>query len=118
MFALFIYLFLLLRLLLWHMEVPKVGIKLELQLLAYATATATWDPSCNWDLYHCSQQRWILNPLNKARDGTCVLMDASQIHSLLSHGRNSLEAIHFLNLQVRRKLLLSSDRQRELGNKE
>ena len=24
--------------------------------------------------------RWILNPLSKARDQTCVLMDASQIH--------------------------------------
>ena len=24
--------------------------------------------------------RWILNPLSKARDGTCVLVDASQIH--------------------------------------
>ena len=29
-----------------HMEVPRVGVKLELQLLAHATATATWDPSC------------------------------------------------------------------------
>ena len=29
----------------WHMEVPRLGIKLELQLLAYATAIATPDLS-------------------------------------------------------------------------
>ena len=28
---------------LWHMEVPKLGVKLELQLLAYATATEMQD---------------------------------------------------------------------------
>ena len=28
-----------------HMEVSRLGVKLELQLLAYATATATWDPT-------------------------------------------------------------------------
>ena len=32
---------------LWHMEVPRVGIRLELQLLAYATVTATWDLSAS-----------------------------------------------------------------------
>ena len=32
----------------WHMEVPRLGIKLELQLLAYTIATATWEPSCIW----------------------------------------------------------------------
>ena len=26
----------------WHMEVTKLGVKLELQLPAYTTATATW----------------------------------------------------------------------------
>ena len=31
-------------------------------------------------IHHSSWQSQILNPLNKARDGTCVLMDASQIH--------------------------------------
>ena len=33
-----------LRLHLWHMEVPGLGIKSELQLQAYTTATATQDP--------------------------------------------------------------------------
>ena len=31
-------------------------------------------------LHHSSQQRRILNPLREARDQTCVLVDASQIH--------------------------------------
>ena len=39
-----------------HMEVPRLGIKLELQLLAYTTATATWNPSLICDPYHSSQQ--------------------------------------------------------------
>ena len=30
-------------------------------------------------LHHSSQQCWLLHPLGKARDRTCVLMDASQI---------------------------------------
>ena len=30
-------------------------------------------------LHHSSQQYQILNPLSEARDGTCILMDASQI---------------------------------------
>ena len=33
----------------WHMEVPRLGVKLDPQLPAYTTATATPDPSrvCN-----------------------------------------------------------------------
>ena len=30
-------------------------------------------------LHHSSRQHGILNPLNKSRDRTCILMDASQI---------------------------------------
>ena len=37
---------------------------------AYATATATSDPSHVCDLYLGFQQRQLLNPLSKARDGT------------------------------------------------
>ena len=47
---------------------------------ACSTATAAWGPSLICDLHHSSWQHWILNPLSKARDRTCVLMDASQIH--------------------------------------
>ena len=59
--CLFIHCFLGLHL--WHMEVPRLGAEMELQLLAYATATAMPD----------------LNTLSKARDGTCILMDPSQV---------------------------------------
>ena len=38
------------------------------------------DLSSICDLHHSSPQRQIVNPLSKARDRTCVLMDASQIH--------------------------------------
>ena len=62
-----------------HVEVPGVGVKLELQLLAYTTATATQDLICICDLHCNSQQHWILNPLSKARDQPCILMDTSQI---------------------------------------
>ena len=35
-----------------HMEVPKLGVKLELQPPVYTTATATQDLSCVCDLHH------------------------------------------------------------------
>ena len=60
------------------MEVPRLGVESELQLPAYTTATATRDPNLVFNLHHSSWQCWILNPRGKARDRTCVLMDASQ----------------------------------------
>ena len=62
-----------------HMEVPRLGVKLELQLQVYSTATAIWDPRRVRDLYHSSWQHQILHPLNEARDRICILMDTSQI---------------------------------------
>ena len=62
------------------MEVPRLGVESELQLPAYPTATGMPDLSHICNLYHGSQQCRILNPLCEARDGICVLMDASQIH--------------------------------------
>ena len=59
----------------WHMEVPRLEVESELQLPAYATATAMPDPSHICDLHHSSQQCQILNPLSKAKNRTCVLMD-------------------------------------------
>ena len=64
----------------WHMEVPKIGVKSKLQLLAYATATAMWDLSHVCDLHHSSWQCRIPHALSKARDQTLILMDTSQIH--------------------------------------
>ena len=61
------------------MEVPRLGVKLELELLAYTTAIAKGELSGIFDLYHSSQQRWILNLLSKARDRTYVPMDASWV---------------------------------------
>ena len=75
-----------LRMRLWHMEVPRLGVKLELQL---PDPTAVWDPSHICDLYHSLQRHWILNPLNKARDRTLILMDTSHVLNLLSHSGNS-----------------------------
>ena len=62
-----------------YMEVSRLEVKSELQLLAYTTATATPDPSHVFDLHHSSQRHWILTPLSKARDQTCVLMDTSWV---------------------------------------
>ena len=62
-----------------HMKIPRLGVEMDLQLLAHATATATQDLSRVCDLHHSSQQRWILKPLSRARDGTLVLMDASWV---------------------------------------
>ena len=61
-----------------HMEIPRLGGKLELQLPAYGTATATQDPSHICNLHHSSRQCRILNPLSEARDWT-RLMDTSQV---------------------------------------
>ena len=48
----FFFVFCLLRVpYLWHMEVPRLGVKLELQLSAYTTATAKQDPSHVCDLH-------------------------------------------------------------------
>ena len=65
---------------LWHMEVRRLGVKVELQLPAYTTDTAMWDPSRVCDLHHCSGQCQILNPLSEARVWTRNLMVPSWIH--------------------------------------
>ena len=64
----------------WQMGVPRLGVELELQLLSYSAATATPDLSSVCDIPQSSQQCWDLNPRSKARDWTCILMDASWVH--------------------------------------
>ena len=61
-----------------HMEVPRLGVKLEPHLPACITASAMQDPSHIWDLYHSSWQCWILNPLSHDRDLTGILMGTGQ----------------------------------------
>ena len=63
---------------LWLMKVPRPGGESELQLLACATATATLDLSCNWELHLTLWQLQILNPLRRAREWTCILIDTSE----------------------------------------
>ena len=58
-----------------HMEVPRLRDESE---PAYTTAPAMPDVSHVCNLHHSSQQRQI--PLGEARDGTCILMDPSQVH--------------------------------------
>ena len=65
LYLLLLLLFVFLSLHPWHMEVPRLGVKLELQLPAYATATATWDPSCVCDLHHSSWQTQSLTHLGR-----------------------------------------------------
>ena len=72
---------------LWHMEVPRLGVKLELQLLAYTTATNPPDPSRVCHLHHSSWQCQILKLLSETKDQTCILMDTGWVHSLLGHNR-------------------------------
>ena len=76
-----------------HMEVASLGVELELQLPAYTTATAMRDPSHTCDLHHSLWQCGILNPLGKARDRTCNIVDTSQVLNPLSHNRNSFHRI-------------------------
>ena len=71
---------------LWHMEVPRLVSTLQLQLQAYNTLHYSYTTFISHyttgtaaGLHHSSQQCQILNPLSKARDRTCVLMDTSQV---------------------------------------
>ena len=81
-----------------HMEVPRLGGQSELQMPV--CATATWDLSHICNLHHSSQQCWILNPLSKARDGTCVLMDTSWVCNPLSHKGNSWKLIFKISDEI------------------
>ena len=64
----------------WHIEGPRLGVKMELQ------------QAC----LHCSsQQCQILNPWSKARNGTCILMDTSWVLNLLRHNGNSVSFFFF-----------------------
>ena len=63
-----------------HMDVPRLGVKLELQLPAYTTATAMRDLILSLrptpQLLATSDPR----PTEQGQDRTCILMDTSWIH--------------------------------------
>ena len=61
------------------MQVLSLWVESELQMPTYTTATTTPDLSRVCNLHHNSLQHWILNPLGKARDQTCILMDTGQV---------------------------------------
>ena len=60
----------------------------RIQATSETYATAMQDPSHIWDLRHSSEPHLILNPLNEARDGTCILIDTSWVFNLLRHNGN------------------------------
>ena len=57
-----------LQLYLQHMEVPRLGVKLELQVQTYTTAIAITDRSHICNPHHSLRQNQTLNPLSEARD--------------------------------------------------
>ena len=63
---------------LWHMEVPRLGVKLELQLPAYTTATQIQATSVTYTTAH--RNGGYCNPLIEVRDQTHILVDTSHIH--------------------------------------
>ena len=58
-----------------HTEVPRLGSN-----QSYSCRPTAQPQPLICDLHHSSQQCWILNPLNKARDRTRILTDPSWIH--------------------------------------
>ena len=70
-----------------NMAVPKLGVKLE---LPHSHSNSGSEPHLR-RLCCRSQQRQILNPLSKARDGTCTLVDTGRVLNLMNHNGNSME---------------------------
>ena len=85
---------------LWHMQAPRLGVKLELQLQAYTTATTTPDLNCICDLLCSLRQCWILNSLSKARDPTHILKDTMLGSSPSEPQQKLLVLLIFFKLQI------------------
>ena len=101
-FYFYFFFFFFLGLQLWHMEVPRLGVK-QKSVYATATAMATLDLSHICDLYHSSQKRQHLNPLSKALN---LYPHGYQWSSQpLSHTRNSFNDYYFISLTLQMKIL-------------
>ena len=61
------------------MEVPRLGVELELYLLAYTTAKQCRIQVTSVTYPTAHGNAGILNPLSKARDRICILMDPRHI---------------------------------------
>ena len=77
-FCLFVFVFLGLHLG-QHMEAPKLGVEAKLQLLALCHSHSHTRSELCLRLHHSSWQCWILNPLSRAMDQTCVLTVTSWV---------------------------------------
>ena len=92
------------------MEVPRLGVNrsYSCQPIPQSQQRQVWAVSAAYtcNLRHSSWQRWVLIPLTKGRDRTCILMDASQILNQLSHNRDS--CIYFFALFLWSIYLLAS----------
>ena len=72
-----------------HMEVLRLGVKLELQLPAYVPQQwRIWVTSAAYTAAHGSSG--FFNPLSKARDWTHIFVNTSWVLNHLRHNRNSL----------------------------
>ena len=72
------------------MEVPSLGVGIRAAAAAYDTAVATLDLSHSCHLCRSLWQRWIINPLSEARDGTHILLETILVLNQLNHNGNSL----------------------------
>ena len=89
----------------WHLEVPRLGVKLELQLPSYTTSIAMRNLNHICDLCCSLWQCWILNSLREATDHTCIPMDTSQVLNLPSHNGNTHNILYSLFCQIQGLLL-------------
>ena len=60
-----------------HMEFPRLVVVIE----AAGASLSKTGSECVCGLYHSSLRHQIPDPLRKAKDQTCILMDSSQIIS-------------------------------------
>ena len=81
---------------LWHMEVPGLGSHWNCSCLPTPQPQQQRIPATSVT-YTTACSNWILTPLSKTRDQTCILMMISWVLNLLGHNGNSL---HYFLIEV------------------